>query len=164
MPVPEGPATRAPTDVLQHPRGPLSTHRIVYNAAVSGLSVLSADVGPPARRFGYERGMLDDQRLADQWELCALGRSVAHEEHLRIARVLVRRHGRDEAGRRLVEATRANCQAMDAADRFDEPLAVRWSDLIASVVEAGATEIHLTSSSVSTQTWLGATFSAFLNG
>jgi hypothetical protein len=81
-----------------------------------------------------------DQLLTDQWEACALGRAVSHEEHLRIARVLLRRHGREEATRRLVVGTRANCEAMGAPDRFDETLTRRWSARIADAVEAGDEE------------------------
>lgn len=78
-----------------------------------------------------------DERLADRWEACTLGRSITHDEHVRIARVLVRRHGRGEAARRLVAGTRANCEAMQAADRFDEELTQRWSDRVADAIEEG---------------------------
>jgi hypothetical protein len=75
-----------------------------------------------------------DETLAAEWEACMLGRSISHEEHVRIARVLVRAHGAAEAERRLVEGTRRNCVAMDAADRFDEDLTRRWSRRIADAV------------------------------
>ena len=38
----------------------------------------------------------DDERLADAWLGCALGRGISHEEHVRIAFVLLRRHGREQ--------------------------------------------------------------------
>jgi len=91
-------------------------------------------------RLLYELGVLADELLTDHWEECALGRSITHEEHLRIARVLMRRHGREEATRRLVDATRANCEAMGAADRFDEALTRLWSAQIADAMEAGDEE------------------------
>lgn len=77
---------------------------------------------------------LTDESLVAAWEACSLRRAISHEEHVRIARVLVRRHGAAAAERRLVEGTRRNCEAMDAADRFDEDLTRRWSRRIADAV------------------------------
>jgi hypothetical protein len=74
-----------------------------------------------------------EDELTDRWE-SILDRAVTHEEHLRIAYTLHRRHGRDEARRRLLKGSLANCQAMDAADRFDADLTARWSDQIASCI------------------------------
>ena len=79
---------------------------------------------------------MTDDELTDGWE-AVLGRAVTHEQHLRIAYTLIRRHGRDEARRRLLAGTLANCEAMDAAERFDTDLTVRWSDHVASCVEVG---------------------------
>jgi len=78
---------------------------------------------------------MGDDRLTDEWAACALGRSISHVEHVRIARVLVQRHGRVEARLRLVEGTRANCDSLNAADRFDEALTVLWSDRIADAID-----------------------------
>ena len=89
------------------------------------------------RSIGYQGRMREDEELTDQWERCALGRAITHEEHLRIARILVKRHGRHEAPRRLVDGTRANCAAIDATDRFDEHLTRRWGDQIANAIEDG---------------------------
>jgi hypothetical protein len=57
-----------------------------------------------------------DDELTDLWG-AVLGRAVTHEQHLRITYTLIGRHGRDEARRRLLAGTLANCQAMDAAER-----------------------------------------------
>jgi hypothetical protein len=78
---------------------------------------------------------LSDEALVEAWEACSLGRAITHEEHVRIARVLVRQHGAAEAERRLVDGTRRNCEAMDAADRFDEDLTRRWTRRIADAVQ-----------------------------
>ena len=40
---------------------------------------------------------MNDEELTDAWEAAVLGRGIRHEEHVRIGRVLVLRHGRDEA-------------------------------------------------------------------
>jgi hypothetical protein len=80
---------------------------------------------------------VSDEELAEQWELAALGRSVGHEEHVRIARALVRRYGRADATRRLVAGTLRNCAALGVPERFDEDLTRRWSERIADSVEAG---------------------------
>ena len=79
--------------------------------------------------------LLDDDALTEAWE-ATLQRSVSHEEHVRVARVLVIRHGRDEARRRLVDGTLRNCIGMNVPDRFDKDLTARWSDRIADCVEA----------------------------
>lgn len=82
-------------------------------------------------------GVGDDEELADRWE-AVLGRAVTHDEHLRIARVLVLRHGREEARQRLLAGTFRNCFAMGAEERFDQTLTERWAERVADCVEAGA--------------------------
>jgi len=66
-----------------------------------------------------------------------LGRSVSHEERVRIARVLIRRHGREEGTRRLAHGVSVNCEAMGVPERFDEDLTVRWTARIADALDAG---------------------------
>ncbi|HUJ91301.1 MAG TPA: hypothetical protein VLW05_01275 [Gaiellaceae bacterium] len=77
----------------------------------------------------------DDVALADAWCACALGRSISHEEHLRISFVLLQRHGRDEGRRAIIEQTRANCDALGVLDRYDDALTRRWADALADAVE-----------------------------
>jgi hypothetical protein len=72
-----------------------------------------------------------DEELTDAWEAGALGRAIGHEDHVRIGRVLLLRHGRAGAAARLVDGTRLN-----AADRFDEELTRRWARTIADAFEA----------------------------
>lgn len=84
--------------------------------------------------------MPDDERLTDQWDAGPLGRSVSHEERVRIARVLLRRHGRQEANRRLLQGVRANCEAMGVPERFDHDLTCRWSEQIAEAMDEGDAE------------------------
>ena len=79
---------------------------------------------------------MDDDELADAWCACALGRSISHEEHLRISFVLLRRLGPDEGRRLVVERTHANCVALDAADRYDDALTRRWADALADAVRS----------------------------
>jgi hypothetical protein len=78
---------------------------------------------------------MTNDELTDRWE-AVLDRAITHEEHLRIAYTLIRRHGRAEARSRLVAGTLANCQALDAGERFDADLTARWSDRMASCVES----------------------------
>jgi riboflavin synthase len=73
--------------------------------------------------------------LVAAWEAASLGRSVSHLEHVEIAWELVRRHGAQEAERRLVEGTRRNCDAAGAPDRFDEGLTRRWAGAVAAAQE-----------------------------
>lgn len=80
-------------------------------------------------------GRSPDEELADAWEACRLGRGISHAEHLRIARVLLRRHGREGGGKRVLEGTRRNCEAMGGAERFDEGLTERWVSAIADAID-----------------------------
>ena len=58
---------------------------------------------------------------------------------MRIAVVLVLRHGREEAEARLVDVTRRACEAAGAPERFDEPLTRRWAVAVAdALTETGA--------------------------
>ncbi len=77
-----------------------------------------------------------DEQLTDAWEECALGRAISHEEHLRISFVLLRRHGSEEGVRRIVVATRRNCEALGAAERYDEALTRRWAEALAQALES----------------------------
>ena len=79
--------------------------------------------------------MSQDELLTDQWEAGPLGRSVSHEERVRIARVLLRRHGRREATQRLLRRIRANCESMGVPERFDEDLTRRWTERIADAMD-----------------------------
>ena len=76
-----------------------------------------------------------DERLADAWSACELGRAITHEEHVRIAVVLLRRHGREEGIRLIDEGTLRNSEALGAADKYDGELTRRWSEALADAVE-----------------------------
>jgi hypothetical protein len=56
-------------------------------------------------------------------------------EHVRIARVLLIRHGRAEGERRVLEGTLRNCEAAGVPDRFDESLTRAWVEAIANALE-----------------------------
>ena len=51
-----------------------------------------------------------------------------------IAWVLLRRHGAEEGGRRIVDGTRRNCEALGVAERFDEALTRRWAAAVAAAI------------------------------
>jgi hypothetical protein len=78
-----------------------------------------------------------NDELTDAWEACALGRGITHEEHLRIAWTLLRRHGRDEGERRIVDGTRRNCVDLGLLERFDEALSERWAHALGDAVGDG---------------------------
>jgi hypothetical protein len=59
---------------------------------------------------------------------CTLGRAIGHEEHVRIAAVLLRRHARDEGARMVADGTRRNCDALGSPERYDAELTRRWWD------------------------------------
>ena len=79
---------------------------------------------------------MTDVELASAWESGELGRPVSHLEHVRVAVVLIRRHGADDGERRLVDGTLLNCRLMDAAERFDEDLTRRWARVVAEAIDA----------------------------
>jgi hypothetical protein len=81
---------------------------------------------------------LTDDELTDAWEAGTVlhdGVGVGHLEHLRIAWVLHRRHGRDEARRRLLRGTEQACVVHGCPEKFDPSLTGRWADLIAHTIE-----------------------------
>jgi len=52
-----------------------------------------------------------DEELTDLWEGGGMfGDGISHEQHLRIAGVLHRRHGAAEAKERLLNGTRSACE------------------------------------------------------
>ena len=75
---------------------------------------------------------MTDDELTDVWESGHLGRAVTHGEHVRIAWVIITRHGKAAGTRRIADSTLRNCIAMEAADRFDPELTALWSEAIAS--------------------------------
>ena len=77
-----------------------------------------------------------DERLTDAWLACALGRGISHEEHLRIAVVLLRRHHRPEALQLLDDGTRRNCAALGVPERYDAALTRRWGQALADAAAA----------------------------
>lgn len=77
-----------------------------------------------------------DDELTDAWEAGrAFPVGVSHSEHLRIAWVLHRRHGSDEACRRLLTGTRRACEVHGCAEKFDPELTKRWARAIAETAE-----------------------------
>jgi hypothetical protein len=90
--------------------------------------------------------MTDDQ-LTDAWlagERFAGG--VDHEQHLRIAWVLLVRHGSAQGAQRLVVGTRRACEVHGVPHKFDEALTRRWARAIAELIErdgAGASASSL---------------------
>ena len=81
---------------------------------------------------------MNDDELADRWERQALdGSGVSHLEHVRVAWVLVGRHGAGEAEQRLVDGTRRACEHDGCPEKFDEALTRRWSRAVAEAWRAG---------------------------
>jgi hypothetical protein len=78
-----------------------------------------------------------DDELADAFEASLLGRSISHLEHIRISVVLLRRHGREEAERRIVEGTQRIAAALGMADRYDDELTRAWVAAIDEALDEG---------------------------
>jgi hypothetical protein len=88
-------------------------------------------LGLPATLYG-----VTDDELTDAWES---GREfpggVSHPQHLRSAWVLHRRHGPEEARRRLVNGTKRACEVHGCPEKFDAALTERWARAIADGCE-----------------------------
>lgn len=75
---------------------------------------------------------MTDDELTDAWEAGAVfPGGVSHLEHLRIAWVLHRRYGPEEAQRRLVLGTKRACETHGCPEKFDAALTERWARAIA---------------------------------
>lgn len=89
---------------------------------------------------------MTDDELTDAWEAgTVFPGGVSHQQHLRIAWVLHRRHGREDARRRLVTGTKRACEAHGCPEKFDGSLTDRWAKAIAEVAERdgfGPTAAH----------------------
>lgn len=81
-----------------------------------------------------------DDDLVRAWEACTLsGSGISHIQHVRIAWVLLSRYGRAEGAQRLLDGTRANCEAYGILDRFDETLTRQWAEAIADAIGTDTT-------------------------
>lgn len=82
---------------------------------------------------------VSDEELADLWESGApFDGGISHLEHLRVAWVLHRRHGREEALARLLDGTRRACEVHGCPEKFDAALTARWARAIADAMELDA--------------------------
>jgi hypothetical protein len=81
-----------------------------------------------------------DEELADLWEGGEIfDGGVSHEQHLRIAWVLHRRHGPIQAKERLVNGTRSACERHGCPEKFDAGMTARWSNAVADAIKADGT-------------------------
>jgi hypothetical protein len=75
---------------------------------------------------------VNDDEIADAWEAGRVFEGgVSHEQHVRIAWVLHRRHGREEAMVRLLKGTERACRVHGCPEKFDPALTARWANEIA---------------------------------
>jgi len=80
--------------------------------------------------------LVTDDELTDAWETGAVfPDGVGHSEQLRIAWILHRRHGSDEARRRLLRGTKRACELHGCPEKFDAALTERWAGAIAKAAE-----------------------------
>ncbi len=79
---------------------------------------------------------MTDDELTNAWEAGALFEGgISHWDHLRIAWVLHRRHGSDEAARRLLRGTKLACEVHGCPEKFDAALTARWAQAIADAAK-----------------------------
>jgi hypothetical protein len=81
---------------------------------------------------------VDDDELVEAWERGEVfSGGISHEQHLRIAWGLLRRHDRREAVSRLVAGTERACHAHGVPEKFNAALTERWADAVAERGERG---------------------------
>jgi len=79
---------------------------------------------------------MTDDELTDAWEAgTAVGGGISHLQHIRIAWILHRRHGPDEARARLLNGTRRACDVHGCPEKFDADLTERWARAIAETID-----------------------------
>ena len=79
---------------------------------------------------------MTDEDLTDAWEAgTVFYGGISHLEHLRIAWVLHRRHGGDEARGRLVRGTKRACEVHGCPEKFDAALTERWARALAEAID-----------------------------
>ena len=75
---------------------------------------------------------MTDDELTDAWQAgTVFAGGIDHEQHLRIAWVLHRRHRSEAAEALLVSGTRRACAVHGCPEKFDAALTVRWSRAVA---------------------------------
>jgi hypothetical protein len=78
---------------------------------------------------------MTDEQLTDAWEAgTVFDDGVSHGRHVRIAWVLHRRYGAEEARKRLLEGTERSCEAHGCPEKFDAALTARWARAIAEAI------------------------------
>jgi hypothetical protein len=79
---------------------------------------------------------VDDDALTDAWERGEqLPNGISHEQHVRIAWVLLGRHERAVAVQRLLAGTERACAAHGVPEKFDCALTQRWITAIADALD-----------------------------
>jgi hypothetical protein len=80
-----------------------------------------------------------DEELTDRWEHGEVfAGGINHEQHLRIAWVLHRRHGAAEARKRLLDGTKTACERHGCPEKFNPTLTARWANAVASAMAGGS--------------------------
>jgi hypothetical protein len=81
---------------------------------------------------------MTDEELTDAWEAGEVfPGGLSHEQQLRVAWVLHRRHGADEARIRLLVGIEKACEVHGCRERFDYELTERWAAAISERVHRG---------------------------
>lgn len=76
-------------------------------------------------------GVTDDE-LTNLWEAGRIfDGGITHEQHLRIAWILHKRHGAAKAKARLLSGTKHACERHGCPEKFDPELTDRWADAVA---------------------------------
>ncbi len=74
-----------------------------------------------------------DDDLADALLDGSLDRAISHEEHVRVALTLVRRHGIEQAGTEVQDGLTGLCARLGVAERVDGALTRRWLEELVQI-------------------------------
>lgn len=84
---------------------------------------------------------LSDTELIDQVEACTLPKGqLTHRNHVRLAWLYLRAHGRSRAAILLPQAIERYAISVGAVNKFDLGLTTAWLDIIDAARVAGAAE------------------------
>lgn len=93
---------------------------------LEGAPRASAGLTAPACGLYLESVDYADDDLADAFIEGSLDRAITHEEHVRVALTLIRRHGIEQGKSEMQRGLAGLCARLGVAERFDRELTERW--------------------------------------
>ena len=105
-------------------------------ALLGGAPRSSAGLTAPACGLYLEAIGYADDDLADAFVAGTLDRALTHEEHLRVALTVIRRHGVDQGAAEVRQGLASLWARLGAPERFDPELTERWLQALVEIAVA----------------------------